>query len=162
MRDFKRTYSYLWDDRLNMIGWTMLGRALRLLMDKLTSEFFRLTNKEAFQLIKMKIPKLAEGLERREFRIVLDRKYVEFKGEARRLSDPINLCKIERMLCEESNLEEWTLGLTIDQPLIGEKPDHWRIYLVSYEGDEKPKSLLEDILSESVPFNIPPKDKEIF
>jgi len=163
MKDFKKTYSYLWDDRLNMIGWTMLGRALRLLMDKLTSEFFRLTNKEAFQLIKMKIPRLAEGLERREFRIVLDRKYVEFKGEARKLSDPINLCKIERMLCEESNLEEWALGLTIDQPQIGEKPDHWRVYLVSYEGDEKPKSLLENILSESVPFNISPKkEKETF
>jgi len=153
MGDFKKTYSYLWNDRLNMIGWTMLGRALRLLKDELAPEFFRLTNKEAFQLIKLKIPKLTEGLERREFQIIFDRKYVEFKGEARKLSDPTDICKFEKMLCEESNLEDWTIGLTVDQPLIGEKPDHWRVYLVSHGGNEKPKGLLEDILSGSTPFS---------
>jgi len=153
MKDFRRTYSYLWDDRLNMIGWTMLGRALRLLRDELTPEFFRLTNKEAFQLIKLKIPRLAEGLEKREYRIIFDRKYVKFKGEARKLSDPNSIWKIERMLCEESGLEEWSLGLTVDQPLLGEKPDHWRVYLVSHKGNEKPKMILKDILSESPSFS---------
>jgi len=153
MKDFERTYSYLWNDRLNMIGWTMLGRALRLLMEKLTSKFFRLTNKEAYHLIRLKIPRLAEGLERREFKIILDRKYAELKGEARKLSDTANIGEIERMLCDESRLEEWSIGLTVDQPILGENPDHWRVYLVSYKGDDKPKSLLEDILSDSVPFS---------
>ena len=152
--DFKRTYSYLWDDRLNMIGWTMLGRALRLLKEELTPEFFRLTNKEAFQLIKLKIPRLAEGLERKEYRIIFDRKYTEFKGEAQKLSDPANTWKIEKTLCEEYGLEEWMLGLTVDQPLISEKPDHWRVYLVSCKDYEKPKSLLEEMLSSSVPFDV--------
>jgi len=158
MKDFERTYSYLWNDRLNMIGWTMLGRALRLLKDKLTPEFFRLTNKEAFQIIKLKIPRLAEGLEKREFHIILDQKYSELKGEARKLSDSANLWEIERMLCEESKLEEWAIGLTVDQPLIGEKPDHWRVYLVSHKGNEKPKTILEDILSKSVPFSSSKKE----
>jgi len=158
MKDFRRTYSYLWDDRLNMIGWTMLGRALRLLEGDLSPEFFRLTNKEAFQLIKLKLPRLAEGLERREFQIILDRKYVRFRGEARRLLDVDGIREIERTLCEESHLEEWSLGLTVDQPLLGEKPDHWRVYLVSYGGDEKPRSLLEDILLDSVPLNSPFKE----
>jgi len=153
MKDFRRTYAYLWDDELNMIGWTMLRRALRLLRDELTPEFFRLTNKEAFQIIKLKIPKLAEGLEKREYRIVFDRKYVEFKGEARKLLDPNNIWNLEKMLCKEFDLEEWSLGLTVDQPLLGEKPDHWRVYLVSHKGYEKPKRILEDILSESVPFS---------
>jgi len=153
MNDFKRTYSYLWNDELNMIGWTMLGRALRLLREELTPEFFRLTNKEAFQIIKLKIPRLAKGLESREFQIIFDRKYVEFKGEAQKLSDPANIWKIEKILCEEFNLEEWSLGLTVDQPLLGETPDHWRVYLVSRKGNEKPKMLLEDMLSDSIPFN---------
>jgi len=153
MRDFRRTYSYLWDDRLNMIGWTMLGRALRLLMDDLAPEFFRLSNKEAFQLIKLKIPRLAEGLERREFQIIFDQKYIELRGEARKLSDANSIRKIEEMLCKESHLEEWSLGLTVDQPLLSEKPDYWRIYLVSHKGNEEPKSLLEEILSDSVPLS---------
>jgi len=153
MKDFKKTYSYLWNDRLNMIGWTMLGRALRLLKDELTPEFFRLTNKEAFQIIKLKTPKLAEGLEKREFQIIFDQKYVELKGEAKKLSDPTNIWKFERMLCKESNLEEWKLGLTVDQPIIGEKPDHWRVYLVTHKGNEEPKMILKDILSISVPFS---------
>jgi len=155
-KDFRKVYSYLWDDRLNMIGWTMLGRALRLLKDELTPKFFRLTNKEAFHLIKLKIPGLAEGLERREYKIVFDRKYVEFKDEARKLSDPASISKIEEMLCKESGLEEWSLGLTVDQPLLGEKPDYWRVYLVSCKGNEKPKVLLENILSSSRLFNSPP------
>jgi len=152
MRDYKRIYSYLWDDKLNMIGWTMLGRALRLLKEELTARFFRLTNREAFQIIKLKIPRLAEGLENREFQIIFDRKYVEFKGEARKLSDPTNIWKIEKMLCGEFNLEEWSLGLTVDQPLLSEKPDHWRVYLVSHRNNEEPKVLLEEMLSSSVPF----------
>ena len=152
MRDYKRIYSYLWDDKLNMIGWTMLGRALRLLKEELTAGFFRLTNREAFQIIKLKIPRLAEGLENREFQIIFDRKYVEFKGEARKLSDPTNIWKIEKMLCGEFNLEEWSLGLTVDQPLLSEKPDHWRVYLVSHRNNEEPKVLLEEMLSSSVPF----------
>jgi len=161
MRDFKRTYAYLWDDELNMIGWTMLGRALRLLRDELTPEFFRLTNREAFQIIKLKLPRLAKGLENREFQIVFDRKYVEFKGEARKLSDPANIWKIEKMLCEEFNLEEWSIGLTVDQPLLGENPDHWRVYLVSRKGNEESKELLEDMLSDSVPFNFWEKTTKI-
>ena len=152
-KDFRKVYSYLWNDRLNMIGWTMLGRALRLLKDELTPKFFRLTNKEAFQLIKMKLPRLAEGLERREYRIVFDRKYVEFRGEAQKLSDMTEIRKIEEMLCEESNIEEWSLGLTADQPLLGEKPDYWRVYLVSRKDYEKPKVLLEEMLSSSKLFN---------
>ena len=153
MEDFRRTYSYLWDDELNMIGWTMLGRALRLLKDELTPEFFRLTNREAFQIIKLKLPRLAAALENREFQIIFDRKYIEFKGEARKLSDPANIWRIEKMLCMEYDLEEWSLGLTVDKPLLGEKPDHWRVYLVSHRNNGEPKALLEDMLSESLPFD---------
>ncbi len=153
MGDFRKAYSYLWNDRLNMIGWTMLGRALRLLREELTPRFFRLTNKSAYRLIKMKIPELANGLEEREFRIVLDRKYAELRGEARRLMDPRNIYEFEEMLCEDSGLEDWMVGLTVDQPVLGEKPDHWRVYLVCYGGDERPKRLLMDILSESTPFS---------
>jgi len=151
--DFRKVYSYLWNDRLNMIGWTMLGRALRLLKGELTPKFFRLTNKEAFHLIKLKIPRLAEGLERRKYRIIFDQKYVEFRGEARELSDMTRILEIEEMLCEESSLEDWMLGLTVDQPLLGEKPDYWRVYLVSCKDYEKPKALLGDILSGSKPFS---------
>lgn len=153
MRDFVRTYSYLWDDRLNMVGWTMLGRALRLLRDALSPGFFRLTNKEAYQLIKLKIPRLAEGLERRKFQIIFDRKYAELRGEARRLADAVGIRKIEEILCREAGLEEWKLGLTADQPLLGEKPSYWRVYLVSYGGYEEPRGLLEEVLSESVPLD---------
>ncbi|KYH41559.1 MAG: phosphohydrolase, partial [Candidatus Bathyarchaeota archaeon B63] len=116
MRDFVRTYSYLWDDRLNMIGWTMLGRALRILRDEMSPGFFRLTNKEAYALIRLKIPRLAEGLERREFRIILDRRYLELRGEAKRLAEPTGIRVIEETLCRESGVEDWMIGLTADQP----------------------------------------------
>jgi hypothetical protein len=136
-----------------MIGWTMLGRALRLLCEVLSPGFFRLTNREAYRLIKLKVPELAEGLERRRFQIIFDRKYLELGGEARRLVDAAGIRKIEDMLCREAGLEEWKIGLTVDQPVLGEKPSYWRVYLVSYVGHEKPRSLLEDVLSESVPFD---------
>jgi len=150
--DFRKAYSYLRDNEMNMIGWTMLGRALRLLRDELNPGFFRLTNKEAYCLIKTKIPKIIKGIERREFRIILDRKYAELKGEARKILDLSSLCGLEQALSEELNLEEWMVGLSVIHTMPGEDPSYWRVYLVSYRGNSKPKEVLENILSNSIPF----------
>ena len=149
--DFRKAYSYLRDNRMNIIGWTMLGRALRLLRDELNPDFFRLTNKEAYFLIKAKIPRLVDGLERREFRIIFDRKYDELRGEAQKILDLSSLCELEQMLSKELNLEEWMVGLSAVHTMPGEESSYWRVYLVSYRGDNKPKKVLEDILSNSTP-----------
>jgi len=151
-KDWKKAYCYVWEDRLNMICWTMLGRALRLLKEELTPRFFLMTNREAFQLIRLKLPKLATELKKKEFNIILDRSYRMLKGEARKLSDPASLRQIENKLYKEAGVEDWSLGLTVDQPLIRGKPDHWRVYLAVHGGEEEPKKLLEDMLSSSVPF----------
>ena len=129
----------------------MLGRALRLLRDELNPDFFRLTNKEAYFLIKAKIPRLVDGLERREFRIIFDRKYAELRGEARKILDLSGLCELEQMLSRELNLEEWMVGLSAVHTMPGEESSYWRVYLVSYRGNNKPKKVLEDILSNSTP-----------
>jgi len=153
-RDWEKAYSHVWDDRLNMVGWTMLGRALRILKDELNPRFFMMTNKEAFNLIWLKLPALANGLRKKEYTILLDRKYSHLKGEAWKLTDPANLRKIEDELCKETGLKDWSLGLTVDQPLIKGKADHWRVYLVTYKRREKPKALFEDMLSDSVPIHL--------
>jgi len=147
--DYEKVYSYVWNDGLNMVCWTMLGRALRILREDLTPRFFRLTNREAFQLIQLRLPELAKGLERRGFEILVDREYSELGGEARRLSEPSNLGEIEDMLCKETGLENWSLGLTVDRPSITEESGHWRVYLVSFRGNDESVALLEDILSGS-------------
>jgi hypothetical protein len=147
--DYEKVYSYVWNDRLNMVCWTMLGRALRILREDFTPGFFRMTNREAFQLIRLRLPELAKGLRRKEFRILVDREYNELGGEARRLSEPSNLGEIEEMLCKETGLENWSLGLTVDRPSITEESDHWRVYLVSFRGNDESVALLEDILSGS-------------
>jgi len=152
-RDYEKVYSYVWNDRLNMVCWTMLGRALRILKEDLTRRFFRLTNREAFQIIQSRLPQLAKGLQEKEFEILLDREYNELRGEARRLSEPANLGEIEDVLCRETGLENWSLGLTVDKPSITEKSDHWRVYLVSYKGNDEPVALLEDMLSGSEPLD---------
>ena len=151
-KDWKKAYCYVWEDRLNMICWTMLGRALRLMREELTPRFFLMTNREAFQLIRLKLPRLASGLRNKEFHIVLDRSYSMLKGEARKLSDPASLTEIENELCKEAGVKDWSLGLTVDQPQTGGKPDHWRVYLAVHGGQEEPKKILEDMLSSSVPF----------
>ncbi|MFQ6095005.1 MAG: HD domain-containing protein [Candidatus Bathyarchaeia archaeon] len=153
LRDWEKVYHYLWNDRLNMIGWTMLGRALRILRDDLTPTFFTMTNREAFHLIRLKLPKLAIGLKKKAFKITLDRRYNLLRGEALKLSDPTDLRKIEDELCKETGLEDWCIGLTVDRPLLREEADHWRVYLTVYEGVEEAKFLLEDILSNSVPIS---------
>ncbi|MFB0504855.1 MAG: HD domain-containing protein [Candidatus Bathyarchaeia archaeon] len=149
LRDYEKVYSYVWNDGLNMVCWTMLGRALRILKGDLTPGFFRMTNREAFQLIRLRLPGLAKGLGKKEFGILLDREYNELSGEARRLSEPSNLGRIEDMLCRETGLEKWSLGLTVDKPSITEESDHWRVYLVSHKGNDEPVALLEDMLSGS-------------
>jgi HD superfamily phosphohydrolase len=152
LRDRETVYRHVWEDRLNMIGWTMLGRAMRIMEEELTPMFFTMTNREAFQLIKSRLPKLANGLKKREYKIILDRKYLLLRGEADKLSDPRNLREIEEELCKETGLEDWSVGLTVDQPLIGEDADHWRVYLAVHRGGEAPKAPLEEMLSRSVPF----------
>ena len=152
-RDYEKVYSYVWNDRPNMVCWTMLGRALRILKEDLTPRFFRLTNREAFQIIQSRLPQLAKGLRKKEFEILVDREYNELSGEARRLSEPSNLGRIEDVLCEETGLEKWSLGLTVDKPSITERSDHWRVYLVSYKGNDEPVALLEDMLSGSEPLD---------
>ena len=152
LRDHERVYGHVWEDRLNMIGWTMLGRAMRIMKEELTPAFFRMTNKEAFELLRSKMPGLAGALRKKEYKIILDRKYQSLRGEAQKLSDPTNLSQIEDELCKEAGIEDWAVGLTVDQPLIGEVTDHWRIYLVVREGSEKPLIALEDMLSTSEPF----------
>ncbi|MFB0522799.1 MAG: HD domain-containing protein [Candidatus Bathyarchaeia archaeon] len=152
LRDWEKVYRHVWEDRFNMIGWTMLGRALRVLREELTPSFLTMTNREAFHLIRLKLPKLADGLEKKRFRIVLDKRYSLLNGEARKLSDPKGLRRIEDELCMDTGFEDWAIGLTVDKPLIREKSDHWRVYLVAQNGSEEPKKLLEEILSSSTPF----------
>ncbi len=154
-RDWEKVYRHLWDDDLNMIGWTMLGRAMRILKEDLTPIFFTMSNKEAFHLVRLKLPKLANGLIKKRYRILLDRRYSSLKGEARKLTNPEGLRSLEDELCKENGLEEWTAGLTVDQPLIREKAEYWRVYLVAYGSDEKftnLKKLLDEILSNSTLF----------
>jgi HD superfamily phosphohydrolase len=157
--DRAKVYSHLWDDRLNMIGWTMLGRALRILQEDLTPHFFRMSNREAFRLIRLYLPELAEGLQTRKFRILIDRNFVRFRGEAQKLSDPPNLRRLEADLCEAMGLEEWCFGVTVDKPsttetkgTTGEKSDPWRIYLVSHQDHDEPKTFLENVLLTSEPY----------
>jgi hypothetical protein len=152
LRDRGKAYRYVWGDMLNMVNWTMLGRAMRIMKQELTPRFFTMTNREAFHLIKLRLPKLTKGLRKKELKIILDKRYRLLRGDAQKLSDPTNLRRIEDELCREAGLEDWSLGLTVDQPLIREKADHWRIYLVVYGGIEEPKVFLEDILCSSVPF----------
>lgn len=152
LRDWEKVYRHVWDDRLNMIGWTMLGRSMRVLREELNPSFLTMTNREAFRLIRLKLPKLADGLKKKRYRILLDMKYSLLKGEAKKLSNPKGLRRMEDELCRETSFEDWAIGLTVDQPLIREKADHWRVYLVAHNGSEKPKKLLEEILSSSTPF----------
>jgi len=152
LRDHETVYRHVWEDRLNMIAWTMVGRAMRILKEELTPTFFRMTNKEAFQLIGSRLPRLADSLGKREYEIILDRKYLQLKGEAQKLSDPRNLGEIEDELCRETGLGNWSLGLTVDRPLIGEEADHWRVYMVVHKGIEAPRILIEDMLSGSPSF----------
>ena len=147
--DRERGYKFVWDDRLNMIGWTMLGRSMRILMEELSPRFFRMTNKEAFHIIRLKLPKLARGLKDRSFNIVFDRSYRQLRGEARKLSNITNLREIEDELCRETGLEDWFMGLTVDQPTLRERSGHWRVRLIVNKGNKKLKPLLEDILSTS-------------
>lgn len=149
LRDREKIYRYLWNDRLNMIAWTMLGRAIRVLRDELTTKFLTMTNREAFHLIQLKAPKLAKGLKNMEYKILFDRRYSLLKGEAQKLSDPKNLAKVEEEICREAGLEEWSIGLTVDRPRAKQKDDHWRVYLAAHSDSEKPKIFLEDILSSS-------------
>jgi len=44
------------------------------------------------------------------------------------------------------------LGLTVDQPLLREKPDYWRVYLVLYKDNKTAKTLINDMLLSSDPF----------
>ena len=104
-------------------------------------------------MMQQKLPEWARGLTQNGFKILFDKKYTHLKGEARRLSEPTELANIEHEICTETGLKEWSVGLTVDQPLLKEKPDHWRVYLVSYRGNEKPLALLEDLLSSSIPFS---------
>jgi HD superfamily phosphohydrolase len=150
--DFKKVYSYVWNDRQNMVCWTMLGRALRMLKDELTPSFFRLTNREAYRFMQLRLPRWADGLSKEVYTIFIDRKFAELRGDARRLTYPSNLAQIEKEICDKTGLEDWMLGLTVDQPLLGERPDHWRVYLVLYKGNEAAKSLVEEMLSGSAPF----------
>jgi len=150
--DREKVYSYVWEDGLNMIGWTMLKRSLRILRKELTPRFFTMTNKEAFRLIRLRLPKLAKGLKEKRFRILLDLRYSQLRGEAHKLTNPTSIREIEDEMCKETGLADWSLGLTVDQPTTREKADHWRVYLVVHGDSEKPKKLLEDILSRSEHF----------
>ncbi|MBS7656392.1 MAG: HD domain-containing protein [Candidatus Bathyarchaeia archaeon] len=150
--DFEKVYSYVWNDRHNMVCWTMLGRALRILNEELTPDFFRLTNREAYTLLCKKLPQWAKGLRQGKYKIALDKKFVELKGDARKLTCPSNLASVEQELCKEARLKNWMLGITVDQPLMKEKPDHWRVYLVLYDNIETALSLINNMLSSSEPF----------
>ncbi|MBS7614197.1 HD domain-containing protein [Candidatus Bathyarchaeota archaeon] len=149
--DFEKVYSYVWNDKHNMVCWTMLGRALRILSEELTPGFFRLTNREAYRLICEKLPQWAKGLRQGKYKIALDKKFVELKGDARKLACPSNLSSVEKEFCKEAGLEDWMLGLTVDQPLMKDKPDHWRVYLVLYDNSEAAVNLVNDMLSSSEP-----------
>jgi HD superfamily phosphohydrolase len=148
-KDFEKVYSYVWNDKCNMICWTMLGRALRILKNELDPSFFRLTNREAYKLMKLKLPYWADGLSRGKYKIFVDKKLVELRGDALRLTYPSSLAQVEKELCNETGLEDWMLGLTIDQPLLREKPDYWRVYLVLYKDNEAAETLVNNMLNSS-------------
>jgi len=150
LEDREKVYRYVWEDKLNMIGWTMLKRAMRILREELTPRFFTMTNRDAFRLIRLRLPKLAKGLKEKKFRILLDKRYNTLRGEARKLTNPTGLRVVEEELCREAGLADWSLGLAVDQPTIRGDADHWRVHLVVYEESEKPRVLLEDILSRSL------------
>jgi HD superfamily phosphohydrolase len=150
--DFNKTYSYVWNNEPNMVCWTMLGRALRILKEELSPSFFRLTNRTAYRFMQLKLPHWADGLSKDGYMISIDRKFAELRGDARRLMSPSNLAQVENEVCEKAGLEDWMLGLTVDQPLLGEKPDHWRVYLVLYKDNKAAKTLVEEMLSSLKPF----------
>jgi HD superfamily phosphohydrolase len=155
LKDYERVYSYLWNDSSNMIGWTMLGRALRILKSDLTPSFFRMTNKQAFNLFQLKLPELVNRLLVGKYRLVFNKKFFKLKGEALKLTFQSNILEVENMLCEKTGLKKWELGLTVDQPqartIFDPIPEHWRIYLVSCKKTKKIKNVLEKILECSKP-----------
>jgi len=160
LRDWEKVYRHLWDDELNMIGWTMLGRAMRILKEELTPSFFGMNNRDAFHLMRLKLPGLANGLMKKRFRLLFDRKYSCLRGEARKLSHSAGLQSIEDDLCRETGLQDWALGLTVDRPLITEKDEYWRVYLVSHDYGDKARrleKLLGEMTASSKPFNSQPK-----
>jgi hypothetical protein len=159
--DFEKVYSYVWNDSQNMVCWTMLGRALRILKDELTPGFFRLTNREAYRFMRLKLPHWADGLSKGDNMIFIDRKFAELRGNARRLTNSSNLAEVEKEVCDKAGLEDWMLGLTVDQPLLRERPDHWRVYLVLYKDNETAKSLIEEMLSSSEPFQQSNPERQI-
>jgi hypothetical protein len=150
--DFEKVYSYVWNDGRNMVCWTMLGRASRILKEEMAPSFFRLTNREAYQFMKLKLPHWADGLSRGKYKIFVDKKFAELKGDALRLTHPLTLAQVEKELCDKTGLEDWMLGLTVDQPRLREKPDYWRVYLVLNKENETTKTLVNDMLLGSEPF----------
>jgi HD superfamily phosphohydrolase len=150
--DFQKVYTYVWNDSANMICWTMLGRVLRILKGALTPSFFRLTNEEAHRFVSLKVPRWGKAMKESNFQIVFDKKFKNLTGESMGMTEKSNLNEIEMFLCKETGLEEWMLGLTVDQPLLGEEPDHWRVYLVTYKGNKKPVAIISDILKDSEPY----------
>jgi hypothetical protein len=150
--DFEKTYKYVWNNGPNMVCWTMLGRALRILKEEVTPSFFRLTNREAYRFMQLKLPNWADGLSKNGYIISINRKFAELRGDARRLMNPSNLAQVENEICEEAGLEDWMLGLTVDQPLLREKPDHWRVYLVLYKDNGAARTFVEEMLLNSEPF----------
>ena len=149
--DFEKVYSFVWNDVQNMVCWTMLGRALRILEKELTPSFFRLTNREAYGFMRQKLPRWADGLSSGKYKIFVDKKFAEIRGDVLRLTHTSSLAQVEEELCDEAELEDWMLGLTVDQPLLREKPDHWRVYLVSCKENDVAKNFLEKVLSSSNP-----------
>jgi len=147
--DRQKIYRYLWENRLNMIAWTMLGRAIRIQRHTLTAEFLRMTNREAYRVIGLKLPGLTKALKNKEFKIVLDKKYRLLRGKGRKLLDNVNLGKSEGEFCSAAGLKDWQLGVTVAHLPIGEKRDHWRVYLVVHQSNSKAKEILEDVLSSS-------------
>jgi hypothetical protein len=150
--DFEKVYSYVWNDKPNMVCWTMLGRALRILKEELTPSFFRLTNREAYRFMQSRLPQWADGLGKGEYRIVMDKKFAGLIGDARSLIHPSGLAQIEKELCEKAGLENWMLGLTVDQPVLRERPDHWRVYLVLRKDNDAAIALVNEMLSTSEPY----------
>lgn len=93
---------------------------------------------------------MTKALKNKEFKIVLDKKYRLLRGEARKLLDNVNLGKLEGEFCIAAGLKDWQLGVTVAHLPIGEKRDHWRVYLVVHQSNSKAKEILEDALSSSV------------
>jgi len=145
MNDRQRIYSYLENHEGNITAWVMLSRAMRLLIEEIDENFFLLSNRDAFSLLKSKLPTLIEDLLEKKFLLLENVDMYELNSEMNSIvredrADWKRLIELEEKICSELGVEKWSFGIEIllskGFPSWGSKT-LWKAYLVSRRDDKK-------------------------